>query len=388
MRAIRASWLFDGVSSSLVKRPLLIIESGKIVSIESDGVTPSGVELVDLGPSTILPGLIDSHMHLAFRASANPLERLDGATDDLVAAMRAAALRSLNAGITTLRDLGDKGYLAVRVRQEFSADPGSGPTILAAGPPLTPTRGHCWFLGGEADGVAGVRAAVREHARQGVDVIKIMASGGDITPGTSPAEAQYSMAELRAAVKEAHKLGLPVSAHAHALKAIENALSAGVDTIEHCTFLTPRGIDAPDRIIRALADAGATVSATLGKAPGVPALPAHAARQAAAMAALSRVREAGVGIICSTDAGVSAAKPHDVLPHAVAEFVEHGGASPLEALRSVTSGAAVACRVADTKGRIAAGYDADILAVDGDPISDVAALQNVVGVFRSGRRIR
>ncbi|WP_446219322.1 amidohydrolase family protein [Micromonospora sp. IBHARD004] len=185
MLAIRGGAAFDGVSPILVERPLVLIDDGRIVNVQANGAPPAGAELADLGGATLLPGLVDAHVHLVFDASADPVGALEELPDEeLLGRMRTAARTCLAAGITTVRDLGDRGYLALRLRDELATDPASGPQILAAGPPVTASRGHCWFLGGEADGVDGVRAAVRARVERGVDVIKVMATGGEMTPGT------------------------------------------------------------------------------------------------------------------------------------------------------------------------------------------------------------
>jgi imidazolonepropionase-like amidohydrolase len=392
MLAIRAARLFDGVGPDLVERPVVLVDEGSIIAVES-GAVPAGAEVVDLGEATVLPGLIDAHVHLTLDASGDPVGHLAGANDDTVLhRMRANARTCLMAGITTVRDLGDRDYLSLRLRDETAADPAAGPHLLAAGPPITPAGGHCWFLGGQADGVAALRATVRDHAERGVDVIKIMASGGDLTPTTRSHEAQYSVEELRAAVNEAHRHGLPVTAHAHAATGIANVVAAGVDMIEHCTFLTADSAHADADVIAAIADRGIVVSATLGFLPGAPHPPQIFARLMARLPAIlhafEQVRQSGATIVCSSDAGIGLAKPHDVLGYGVADMITIGGFTHVQALRAVTSVAAQACRIGARKGRIAPGFDADLLAVHGNPLTDIAALRAVRAVFRAGRRVR
>jgi imidazolonepropionase-like amidohydrolase len=308
--------------------------------------------------------------------------------DEVLDGMRKAARTALVAGVTTVRDLGDRNYLALRLRDELAGDAASGAQVLAAGPPVTTSRGHCWFLGGEAEGVAGVRAAVRERAERGVDVIKVMATGGELTPGTRPHEAQYGLDELRAAVEEAHRHGLPITAHAHGAPGIANAVAAGFDMIEHCSFLTADGAEPDHEVIDAIARAGVVVSATLGTLPGFTPPPRIAAIVPKLIEGLRAVRAAGVTMVCSSDAGIGPPKPHGVLPYGVAGMVRMGEVPNVEALRAATSLAADACRVGDRKGRIAPGFDADLLAVDGDPLTDIDALTNVTAVFRAGERVR
>lgn len=265
MMAVRASRLFDGVDAKPVECPLVLVEDGRIVAVQSGGDPPDGAQVVDLGTATLLPGLIDSHVHLAFDASVDSVDRLAAADDDQVlATMRASARLALSAGITTVRDLGDRDYLSLKLRDETATDPTAGPRILAAGPPITTGNGHCWFLGGAITPGAGtIRAAVRAHAERGVDVIKLMATGGELTPGSASHLPQFTAADLRAAVDEAHRLNLPATAHAHGTQGIANAVAAGVDMIEHGTFMTADSVAADPTVIAAIARAGIPIGATI-----------------------------------------------------------------------------------------------------------------------------
>ena len=162
--------------------------------------------------------------------------------------------RQLAAGVTTVRDLGDRRYAVVEKRDAGADRP--RPTILASGPPITSVRGHCWNMGGEATGVEGLEAAVSERVERGVDVVKIMASGGIFTPGTDVRSLNSPSEELRLVVGEAHAAGIPMTAHAHALAAVEQALAAGVDGIEHCSCMTSTGAGPPPELVDRLAAAG------------------------------------------------------------------------------------------------------------------------------------
>ncbi|GIF50655.1 imidazolonepropionase-like amidohydrolase [Asanoa ferruginea] len=384
MRAIRAARLFDGVTTT--DNPIVYVEGGTVVSVAHGGPAPA--DALDLGAVTLLPGLVDAHTHLVFDAGADPVARLHAVDDDeLLRGAKVAATRALHAGITTVRDLGDRGYVALRLRAQFAAAPHTGPHVLAAGPPLTSPRGHCWWLGGEVSGVAGIRAAVAEHAARGVDVIKVLATGGEITPGTKPYLLQFSPEELAAAADEAHRHGLPAAAHAHSAPAIAAAVDAGFDTVEHGSFLTADGAAADPAVIGKLAASDTVVSATLGYLPGQPVNPRTAALSATLTAIFQQQRRAGVRMIVTSDAGIDASKPHDVLAYAAEMFLLFGD-GPEAALRAVTADAAAACGVGATKGRVAAGYDADLLAVAGDPTTDIAALRDVRAVFRAGVRVR
>jgi imidazolonepropionase-like amidohydrolase len=227
-------------------------------------------------------------------------------------------------------------------------------------------------------------------------VVKVMASGGHTTPGTDVLACQFTLEELRLVVEEAHRRGVPVTAHAHGLPAVEQAVAAGVDGIEHGSCLTPSGIRQPDRLLGALATRRIAVCPTLGWAPGVPLAipPAIAARMAQAgvtleafRAAVGRLHRAGVRLVAGSDAGIAPVKPHGVLPETLVALVA-AGVPAAEALAAATSGAARACGLGGSKGRLRTGYDADLLLVDGDPLTDPGALREVVAVFRAGHRVR
>ena len=385
MTAVRAARMFDGTADTLVPDPLVVIDGTTIRSVQSGGTVPDGARLIDVGGATLLPGLVDPHVHLVFDGSAAAVANLAAREDDAtLAAMREAGTRLLHAGVTTVRDLGDRDYLSLRLRGDEAM-----PTIAAAGPPLTSPEGHCHFLGGCVEPTeAGMRAAVRAHAERGVDVIKIMASGGTMTPGSRQELSQFDAVTMRAAVDEAHRHGLPVTAHAHGTPAIADALAAGVDGMEHVTFWTIDGVDAPAELLTALAASPVVVGATVGVRPidGLSPPPVILARMPAMLANMRRLRELGASLVAGTDAGIGPTKPHGVLADALPMLWDLGFA-PADALRLITSVAADVCGMGDRKGRLAAGFDADLLAVDGDPSADPAALLRVRAVFARGRRI-
>jgi imidazolonepropionase-like amidohydrolase len=327
LTAIRAAWLFDGTNPNLLPDPTVVLDGSTIASVGSALTVPDGAMVVNLAGATLLPGLVDGHVHLIFDASDDPVSALAGRDDAAAfAAMASFARTAARGGVTTVRDLGDRGYLALGLRRVAAADP-TMPEILAAGPPITTPGGHCHFLGGEAAGIDGVRAAVRARAERGVDVIKIMASGGGLTPGSRLELPQYGLAELQAAVDEAHRHNLPITAHAHATQAIVDGLAAGMDSFEHLTFVTTDGVDPiPDKVLTALARRAVTVGMTFGSGPvpGATLPPGLVARMPALLANARQMLEAGVNMIAGTDAGIAPMKPPDAIRWAIPQFQQLG----------------------------------------------------------------
>lgn len=377
--ALRAARVFNG--ERLVDRPVVLVAGDTITAV---GVTPpESVPVLDLGDVTLLPGLIDCHQHLCFDGNGSLEEQVAGVDDDtLTERARRAARTALAGGVTTLRDLGDRSFVTLPLRDDPSL-----PTILAAGPPLTRVGGHCWYLGGGCTGVDELTRAVRERVERGCDVIKVMATGGGLTPTFPMWEAQFSAAEIRALVDESHRLGRPVAAHCHGLAGIEQALDAGADSIEHCTFMTASGRCEPvDSLLDRLAACDVAVSATVGRLTNVPLPPMIANNVDAIVEARRQLHARGATLVAGSDAGIDPSKPHDVLPNALSDFVRCG-MTAIEGLSALTTVGAKVCGVADRKGTLAAGFDADLVAVAGDPLSDPRALTAIVRVWRAGNEV-
>jgi imidazolonepropionase-like amidohydrolase len=385
MLAIRAARMFDGLR--LRARPMLLVDGNRIAAVDCTGAAPpDGCQLIDLGDATLLPGLIDTHAHLVFDASTDPAGHLQAASDQtLLGEARQAARQALEAGVTCVRDLGDRSYLTLQLRDETAARPGLGPDIVPAGPPITVPGGHCWFLGGATSGAA-IRATVREHADRGAAVIKIMSTGGHMTSGPAPdalAATQFSADELRAAAEEAHRHGLPITAHAHGRDGIAAAHQAGFDGVEHASFLTPRGPEPDPQVIDDLAASGTFVSTCIpGTVPGVPLPPIIAAIMEPARTLMRALARGGTRIVIGPDAGIAPHKPHHVLPYAIADMAQFLGNAG--ALTAATHRAAAACNLAYRKGQLAHGFDADILAIDGNPLADITAIHRPIALFHRG----
>ncbi|RSO03257.1 amidohydrolase [Streptomyces sp. WAC 06783] len=383
--AIRAARLFDG-HALRAGRPLVLIEGSRIAGVDMTGAAPSAdLRVVDLGDATLLPGLIDSHVHLAFDPDDRSKEAMADEDDHTtLTRMRRHAGQHLRAGVTTVRDLGDRRFLALSLRDHYTAGNETGPEIVAAGPPITRTRGHCWFLGGEADGVAAVEAAVEERIARGVDVVKVMATGGVTTPGWGPHQSQYSLDELAAVTRTAHAHGKAVTAHAHGRQGMADAVAAGVDGLEHASFFTEDGVEPDWKTVAAVVEAGIFIGATEAWLPtGAMVAPHMAERVVQRAANFARMHREGARLVCCSDAGAGPRKPHGVLPYGIIHFGSLG-LTHAEALASATSLAAQACGLAHRKGRIAVGYDADLIAVPGNPLQHLETLLDIRTVIRAG----
>ena len=385
---LSAARVLPGPVGEVIHDGAVLVEDGVIRAVGTraavvDLAGPQAGQLHHPG-GTILPGLIDAHVHLAFDAGPDPVATLVG-TDDagLSVAMVERAARLLASGVTTVRDLGDRGGAALRLRDAVAAGRVAGPRILSAGAPLTPPGGHCWFFGGEAHGGPEILDVVRRNLELGADVIKVMVTGGHLTAGGAAMwESQFDRSELALAVAEAHRAGRRVAAHAHGTDGIRAAVAAGVDTIEHCTLANGQGFDEPVELAREMAERGIAVCAAVSAD-----WRNYAAKYGEGIAErlLGRVRwlaDHGVRLIAGTDAGIPDA-PFDDFVGSV-ELFEHLGFPPGRVVELATVHTAEALGLAGRTGRLAPGHDADVLVVDGDPTESVAALRGVVLVMARG----
>jgi imidazolonepropionase-like amidohydrolase len=302
---------------------------------------------------------------------------------------------ALRAGVTTVRDCGGKANVIFGLRDAIEAGVLPGPRIFAAGPAITITGGHCYFLEGEADSADDLRRLTRRLAKEGADFFKVMSTGGRMTPGTNVTAAQYSVEELSALVTEARRLGRTVAAHGHGVAGIRNAVVAGVTTIEHCTWISEADsgvVDFQPDVAAQMARKGTYLDATLS--PGIvsakiPESCLTAGRletrriQPAIREAQRAMLAAGVELIAGTDAGVSNV-PLDSMPMELEGIVELLGVSALDAIRAGTHTAARACGREEEFGSIQPGRVADLLVVDGDPAEDVTMVRRVEMVLRNG----
>ncbi|MGQ9556082.1 MAG: amidohydrolase family protein [Anaerolineae bacterium] len=399
---LRGGTLIDGTGAVPVPNAVVLIENGKIAGLAppmpapENSQTTEPVEVVDLVGFTLLPGFIDAHVHLVFTAGDDPRTDLLSMDDkQLLACATTNAQEALAAGVTFVRDCGGRGIVVQTLRDMISCREVTGPKILASGMPITTPHGHLHFMGAIAAGVEGVIQAVRGQFDAGADFVKVMASGGRMTPGSDPRMAQYSCEELTAITQEAHSRGRLVAAHLHSTEAIRRALKAGVDTFEHCSWLSDEGFAYDGALAAEMAERGVVVSPAVGNTyRTAPETLSCAPRerdfirqfQEHRFRTVHSMRQAGVRVIASTDAGVRRTRFGDyalIFPI----FVNRFGFSPMEAILAATSHAAKALGVLEERGTIEVGKEADIVAVEGDPLSDLSAFARVRKVFRHGQLV-
>jgi imidazolonepropionase-like amidohydrolase len=336
----------------------------------------------DYPGATILPGLIDCHVHLGFDGGPDPAARMQAETDEQQLVLMLASARDLlGVGVTTARDLGARSFLGVVVRDAIASGLARGPRLVAAGPPVTVTGGHCWFMGGEADSEDDLRRIVRTHHKHGADLIKVMATGGFMTRGSAPWYAQFSTEQLAVIVAEARRVDMAVAAHAHGLEGIRRAVAAGVSTIEHCTWVTETNErEFSERVAADMAERGIVVCPTINvNVPYVAELAGITVGEN-----VKPMYEMGVRMIAGTDAGVDNT-PHHQYAGGLAAMVSLLGFRPLEVIAMATTEAAAALGLGAVTGRLAPGYEADLIVVDGDPLADIAALGRLRRVIARGR---
>jgi imidazolonepropionase-like amidohydrolase len=335
----------------------------------------------DYPDSTIMPGLIDSHVHLGFHGGPNPAARMRAETDEQqLIRMLHSARELLGVGVTTARDLGSRGYLDVVVRDAIAEGLARGPRMVVAACPVTVTGGHCWFMGGEADSEDDLRRLVRTHHKHGADLIKVMSTGGFMTAGSAPWYAQFTVGQLAVIVEEARRVDKPVAAHAHGMEGIRRAVEAGVTTLEHCSFVTETNERRFDETLAALiAERGIAVCPTTNvNAPYVSELTGMVVGEH-----LVTMHEMGVRLIAGTDAGIDNTPHHQYVGGL--EYLVKLGFRPADVLAMATTEAAAVLGVSAITGRLAQGYEADLIVVHGDPLADIAVLGRLRRVIARGR---
>jgi imidazolonepropionase-like amidohydrolase len=397
-RLLVADRVIDGTGRPALGRSFVAIEGGRIAAVgpaEEAERALGPARRLDLPACTILPGLVDSHVHLTFSAGPVPFEDLQADSDARLLLRGAANARAaLQAGVTTVRDLGARGRVTLELRDAIAAGTVPGPRVLACGRPITTPAGHCHFLGGVAQGLPAVSRLAEQLVEQGVDAIKVMGTGGNMTRTSDPLTAQFSADELRAIVQIARAAGLRVTVHARGVEGMRRAVEAGVDGIEHARMeVAPGEWGFDDSLARAMAERGITAAPTLAAS-----FRASQAKAAGAKVGLRegmvpipirqqnarRLREAGVRVVVGTDAGAALAR-FDEAAHVEMELLVGAGWSPLEAIRAATLDAAIAVGLEKEIGTVEPGKLADLVVVQGDPSRSIGDMRQVMHVLRSGR---
>lgn len=393
MWAIRAKHLFDGSGQALVHDAVVVIDAGKIAAIgpATQVSLPPGIDVLEVEEKTVLPGLIDAHVHTLLSGSERSGEEDRAATDSQALLMGARnAFLALKSGLTTVRDCGDRNYLSLALRDCLNDGGLAGPRLVCSGPVLTSTAGHLWWSGLECDTVDDLRRGVRTLVKHGVDCIKLMGSGGNATPGSNPEAAQYDAAGFQVVVDDAHRMGKKVAVHVHGVGSIRMAVDAGIDTLEHVPFRAHGRIEYDERLVDAIVSQGLIVSLAM------PAtwyrLRAEDMREArthpghlweARYETIRKMHAAGVKMVVSSDSGSTGTRIDELA--LLMEFLVKGVQLPAaDVLHGATALAAEALGMADRLGTLQPGKLADLVIVDGDPLTDITALQRIHMVVKGG----
>jgi imidazolonepropionase-like amidohydrolase len=400
---VTADRMIDVLAGRMVEEPVIVITDGRIASVVGRGgarpVIPAGAKRIDLPGMTLLPGLIDMHVHLASTPVIGGRRRLDY-TDSFWATLGVPNAKSmLDAGFTTVRNLGAGEYADIALKQGIEGGFFPGPRIVPAAYSFGATGGHCGGGNGlppslskaverGVNGPEAVRTQIRENRKFGAEVIKVCATGGVFSRNTDPGAQQMTEAELRAAAEEAHMLGMKIAAHAHGTPGIKAALRAGIDTIEHASLVDDEGI-------RLAKERGAFFSMDIfnteytqseGKKNGVDEENLQKDRDVADIQRnnFRKAHQAGVKMVFGSDAGV--------MPHGTAagqfRIMTQYGMTPIEAIQSATRNAAQALGRERDVGAIVVGRYGDMIAVNGNPLVDIRQLEDVDVVIKGGKLVK
>jgi imidazolonepropionase-like amidohydrolase len=395
--AIRAGHLVDVSAGKIVHDQVIIVRGDRIEAVGAASTVqiPSGAKVVDLSGSTVLPGLIDTHTHITSDPTLPPYHGY-GLSYPRVALKGAAnAKTTLLAGVTTIRDVGASGFTDIAVRDAINEGDIPGPRILASGPALGITGGHCddnmlapefdFEADGVANGVDGVRRLVRRNVKYGADVIKYCGTGGVFSKGDTPGGQQYTAEEVAALIDEAHMHGRRVAVHAHGASGIKVAIRAGVDSVEHASLIDDEGLQLAKKAGTFLSMDIYNTDYTQSEGPKRGELEEFLRKdREVAQAQRDNFRKAvklGIRLTMGTDAGVYT---HGDNPKQLATMVEYG-MTPMQALQAATITGADLLGLKGKVGELAAGQFADIIAVNGDPVADIRLMQRVQFVMKGGQ---
>ncbi|WP_417029756.1 amidohydrolase family protein [Cloacibacillus evryensis] len=391
---VKCGTLIDGtgaeptVGAALLLKDGLIVSSGKYEEVAKEA--PAGAELIDYGDKYVTPGIIDAHVHVTIDPEADFTGFVGRDSDTRIAHRGTVNLKkTLDGGVTFIRDLGGYHHIDIELKKLIDEGLIEGCGLLASGEMITMTGGHGWKIGRECDGPSEARKAAREQIKAGATVIKIMATGGNLTPGPQGAP-QLSEEEIRAAVEEAHKSGKRTTTHSHSAEGVKNALRAGIDCIEHGMFIDEEALD-------------------FMKAHGIPYVPTLVAPWICAMvgeerglskeavektkSAIGRHMESfrmavkkGVKIAMGTDAGTPFCE-HGKAYVGELRLMTEGGFTPMQAIVAATKSSAEVVGVEKSRGTLEAGKEADFLVLAENPLDDIGAFEHIREVYKGGRRV-
>ena len=384
--------MIDGTGAKH-ERTTVVIEDGRISAVGADDriTIPKGATVLEGKGHTLLPGLIDCHVHYCLDAGPDAIRSLEQ-DDPTVTAVKAVthARATLEGGVTTVRDVGSRAHISISVTRAIRAGIIPGPRTLNAGLAICMTGGHAWFIGRQAEGTDDVVKAVQEQIQAGADVIKFIATGGVLTPGTSPGAAQLTLEELKAGVEEATRAGRRVAAHAHGAQGMKNAIRAGAHSIEHGTLLDDEAIELflKHRTFLVPTLSAIQSGCEMGKQGG---MPDYAVQKSAVLGeeqkkTFRKAVKAGVRIAMGTDAGTPF-NPHGRNAQELRRMVEFG-MTPMQAIEAATASAATLLGLEQEIGTVEAGKVADLILVNGNPLDDIALLEKpsrITYVIQSGK---
>lgn len=390
--------LIDGLGGEPLENAAVYVQDERIAWVGQMDNLPAAAQnaaWADLSGKWLLPGLIDAHIHVCYNGAESVFALLERPRDALVLEAVDIVRRILSHGTTTVRDIGGEKYIEMSLRSAIQAGFIQGPRMKTSGRVISMTGGHAHFIAREADGPDEVRKAAREQIKAGADTVKLMATGGSATPGQDIMASQFTVAEIKAAVETAHMMGRTVAAHCHGTGGIKNCILAGVDSIEHGTYLDEETADM-------MVANGAALVLTLGVGnPDLESYPLSPVQQADAerrrpmiekgigqiRKTIALARSKGVFLGSGSDAGGNPLAPHHYSMARELELLVANGIPPMEAIGIVTLNNAKILRWEDEIGSIEPGKFADLLVIDGDPLADIRQVRQVAAVYKGGKKV-
>ena len=392
--AVKSSRVIDGTNGQVLNDGVVVVDGDRIVAVgpQSTTVLPRGVDAYDAGNRTIMPGLIDAHVHM-LSTGGNSGGDESRAMNEHQATLQGAqnSLMAIKSGLTTVRDCGDRNFLSLILRDSIASGQIPGPRMVCSGPVITTTAGQLWWNSIECDTTDELRRAVRTLVKNGVDFIKMMGSGGNATPGSNPEASQYDAEGYHAVADDAHRMGKQVAVHVHGVEAIRMAVDAGMDTLEHVPFRADGTIKYNEQIAQDIVEKGLIVSLAMPATwyrlteedmRDTRTHPGHLWETR--YDSIRRMHAAGIKLVVSSDQGSTGTRI-DELPLLAEFLVNDVGLPSGDVIYGMTGLAAEAVGMEDQVGTLESGKLADIVIVDGDPLTDIGALKRVHKVIKGGQ---